>query len=219
MPRERLLIRVGPYTHPSKLRGVTDLLLLSAAIPNSRYVIHTGNRSYALDGVVRTLEIGNCSSWQGLLTKLQDSLAPGFEWRLTDSGFFEIEGDNPFTLSFPNGSTLYRLLGFAPTPATGNPVLVAPAAPIAFDTQLYRVRLLSPAFPGGALSIGPVLTRRDDAISFHSATAAEARRQQPLFVPPLASLQSFEVQLLDDVGRPLDLNGVHASVEILVTYV
>ena len=218
MPRERILVQAGPYTHPCKIRGVTDVLLLSAAIPNSRYVIHGGNHTYALNGVAQTLELGNCCSWQELLTKLQTDT--GFEWRLTDSGFFEIEGNEPFTLSFPNGSTLYRLLGFAPTPtsSSGN-ILTAPGAPTAFDTQLYRVRLVSPSFQGGVLNIGPVLTRRDDAISFHKATSAEAMRKQPRFDPPLPSLQSFEVQLQDDVGRPLSLNGLRASIEILVTYI
>lgn len=218
MPRERLLLQVGPYTHPSKIRGVTDILLLSAAIPNSRYVIHEGNNSYALNGVAQILEVGNCCSWQELLAKLQTDT--DFEWRLTDNGFFEIEGNEPFTLSFPNDSTLYRLLGFAPTPTnSNNNILTAPGAPTAFDTQLYRVRLVSPSFQGGAINIGPVLTRRDDAISFHKATSAEALRQQPQFRPPIPSLQSFEVQLLDDVGRPLGLNGLRASIEILVTYV
>ena len=229
MPYEQTVVSVSSpggarYDRGSTLRNITDILMMSAAIPNSRYVVHDGNSRLGINGQTVNLPRGNYRG-KALLDHIQASVR-----NQTGDTSFSCSADalrrvrlssseGALSVAFPDGSTLHRLLGLPAGGAeSGDGQVVAPGRGADFDAHLYRVELRGPAFPGGVLDLGTVLARRDDAISFHSATAAEARRSRPLFDPPLTALRGFSVHILDDAGRGLDLGGLRASVLIRISH-
>lgn len=230
MPYEKVVVSVSHpdgalYDRGSTLRNITDILMMSAAIPNSRYVIHDGNCRLGINGNTVLLPTGNYRG-KALLDHIQASVRDQ-----TGDASFVCSADalsrvrlslsaGSLSVTFPDGSTLYRLLGLpAEGAASDDGQVVAPGRGADFDASLYNVELRGPAFPGGVHRLGTVLARRDDAISFHSATPAEARRSRPLFEPPLTALRGFSVHILDDAGRGLDLGGLRASVLLRVSFV
>lgn len=206
-------------------RKVTGITMLSAALPNSQYVIHPGNNSASLDGSAVTIPVGNFT-----LNEILERLTQGFrsvsnnqtfECKQNNDGKVTITSDpnqNPsFDIKFP-GSTLYRILGFVNggTNTAVNGVLTAISKGIAYDTQLYQIYLCSSVFDQRQLSLGTVLTRRDDAVTFYQASPAEAK-QRPSQFSPLPLLSSFTVKVTDEFGRNVDFNGVSIAIELRIS--
>ena len=211
--------------HPI-IRNVTDIVMLSAVLPNSQYVIHSGNNSAIINGIMFEIDVGDYS-----LIEIFDRITQKLRTVTEDSSFLveqdktskfvTIKSENTldFTWEFPFDSTMYRILGFSPSTklvAVGG-VLTANGLGSRYDSQLYKIDLCSPVFDQGRFSLGTIIIRRDDAVTFHQASTAECRRKRSVFRYPLPKLISFTLTITDEFGRIVDFNQVRFAIELKIS--
>ena len=96
--------------------------------------------------------------------------------------------------------------------------LAALHPPSRYTMHMYRVVVRAPGIPFPGQTLAHVLTRVDDAITYYHAPRKALTRTTPLFHPPLPSLKTYEIQILDDNNKPVHFNNIHATVVIAITY-
>lgn len=228
------------YTHGFSIKNVVSIYLLAAVIPNSRYIIHDGNDRIEVTNPHGTyqiqLPVGNAALTPAKLaevaqTAVRDGTADDtFQCNiLAPSNKIEMRSTlGPFQIKFPSNSTLYRNLGMngvggGETSSVpdgdeegGAHVILCPSAPSRYCNRMYNVRFRASSSQPFC-TLDHVIVRRDDAITFYSSQKKN-RRVSNSYNPPLPSVQKIVLDILDDSGQRMDLNGLQASLVLSVTY-
>ena len=217
------------HIHHSRLKNIQDIQLVSACIPQSRYILHEHNHFFLNADLIQLPQNNFANTGTRLAETIQSGVRaqtnrPAFTCVLVDNKL-EFSDSQAFAIRFGE-STLNRNVGLnkihpnvaSRDAGTGLYKLLASNPPSRYTMHMYRVCPSGPGIPSPGQTLAHVITRVDDAITYYSAPRKELTRSTPLFRPPLHSLKTYEIQILDDNNKPVHFNNIHATVVIAITY-